>query len=234
MANKKKTKKKVAAKPQQQMSPKNYILTGRARKLPIVECWINSNWRETGMNTLIVARQHGTGNITFGLYLVDTYCLGLKDTSVRFSAPRFEYEETLNQTILIHEADKEQIDYVLAHNIIYGAIAYAEDLGMKPHKDWATSQFVLEEDTEDIPLVDVTFGKDGKPFYINGPFDKVDSVIAKLDKSVGKGNYVFLYMMGDQMDDTGFYQADDDDDFDDDEDFDDDDDVEDAEYEQVK
>ena len=40
--------------------------------------------------------------------------------------------------------------------------------------------------------------------------------------------------MGDQMDDTGFYQADDDDDFDDDEDFDDDDDVEDADYEEVK
>ena len=122
----------------------------------------------------------------------------------------------------------------MAHNIIYGAIAYAEDLGFKPEKDWALSQFILEEDTEDIELIEVEFGKDGKPCFINGPFDNINSVLAKLNKSVGEGNYEFIMIDGD--DDFYGFDDDDDDDFEEEDDFDDDDDddVEDIDYEEVK
>ena len=233
MANKKKAKKKAPAKPQQQMSPKNYILSGRARKLPIAECWISTDWKDHGMCTIVVARQHTNGNMTFGVYLLDTYCLGLKNTNAVFSKPAYEYEDIL-ETMFSQHPDKMKIDYVLAHNIIYGAIAYAEDLGFKPEKDWALSQFILEEDTEDIELIEVEFGKDGKPCFINGPFDNINSVLAKLNKSIGEGNYEFIMMTGDN--DFYGFDDDDDDDFEEEDDFDDDDDddVEDIDYEEVK
>lgn len=222
MANKKKTKKKAPAKPQQQMSPKNYILTGRARKLQIAECWISTDWQDHGMCTITVARQHTNGNMTFGVYLLDTYCLGLKNTNAIFSKPAYEYKDII-ETMFSQHPDKMQIDYVLAHNIIYGAIAYAEDLGFKPEKDWALSQFILEEDTEDIELIEVEFGKNGKPCFINGPFDNINSVLAKLNKSVGEGNYEFVMIDG----------GDDYFDFDDDDFDDDDDDMEDIDYDEV-
>ena len=144
-------KKKKPAKPQPQMSPTKYITSGRARLLPIDECWISPDWKEAGLLTIVVARKHNTGNFTFGVYLLDRYCLGLKNTYALFSKKAFEYEEILDQMFEGHGGDKEPIDYVLAHNMIYGAIAYAEDLGFKPEKDWAMSQFILEEDTEDDP-----------------------------------------------------------------------------------
>ncbi len=231
MANKKKAKKKAPAKPQQQASPKNYILSGRARALPIAECWISSDWKEQGLVTIVVARQHTTGNMTFGIYLLDIYCLGLKNTNAIFSKPHYEYEELLENMYSRHEDGRERIDYVLAHNIIYGAIAYAEDLGFKPEKDWSLSQFILEEDTDDIELIEVEFGKDGKPLFISGPYDNVNAIIAKLNKSVGADNYHYVAEIG-GLSDFGF---DADYDFGDEEDDDeDDDDTQDAEYEEVK
>ena len=234
MANKKKAKKKTTAQAQQQMSPKNYILTGRARKLPIAECWISSDWKEAGICSIVIARKHATGNMTFGIYLVDTFCLGLKNSNPVFNKSEYEYEDLLDKIFDQHEEGKVAIDYALAHNIIYGAIAYAEDLGFKPQKDWSLSQMILEEDTEDIALVDVEFGKDGKPFFMNGPYDNVDKVLNTLRNSVGEGNYHYLMQIEDptnlglKADDFELYQ-DDDDDFDDDDDH-----TEDAEYEEVK
>ena len=234
MANKKKAKKKAPAKPQQQMSPKNYILTGRTRKLPIGECWISPDWKEAGMCTIVVTRQHSSGNLTFGVYLVDTFCLGLKNTNAIFNKPDYEYEDYFDKIFDAH-GGREPIDYVLAHNIIYGAIAYAEDLGFKPDKDWVLSQMILEDDTDDVALIEVEFGKDGKPFFINGPYDNVQKVVNTLKKSVGEGNFEMTYIMGksDTFDRNFDYHFNDDD-ADDDDDFEDDDDVEDVDYEEVK
>ena len=227
MANKKKTKKKPTAQPQ--LTPKNYLLTGRARKLPIAECWISSDWKVAGICSIVVARQHTSGNLTFGIYLVDIFCLGLKNSNPVFNKPEYEYEDLLDKIFSTHMYGKTQIDYVLAHNIIYGAVAYAEDLGFKPEKDWIFSQMILEEDTEDIELIEVEFGKNGKPYFINGPYDNVQKVVNTLKKSVGEGNFEMTYILGDpgRFDDE--FDFDDDDDEDDD-----DDDTEDVDYEEVK
>ena len=227
MANKKKTKKKPTAQPQ--LTPKNYLLTGRARKLPIAECWISSDWKVAGICSIVVARQHTSGNLTFGIYLVDIFCLGLKNSNPVFNKPEYEYEDLLDKIFSTHMYGKTQIDYVLAHNIIYGAVAYAEDLGFKPEKDWIFSQMILEEDTEDIELIEVEFGKNGKPYFMNGPYDNVQKVVNTLKKSVGEGNFEMTYILGDpgRFDDE--FDFDDDDDEDDD-----DDDTEDVVYEEVK
>lgn len=238
MANKKKNKKKPTAQPQQQVSPKNYILTGRARKLPITECWISTDWQEAGICSIVVARKHGTGNMTFGIYLVDTNCLGLKNSNPVFNKPYYIYADLLDKIFPEHEDDKVAIDYALAHNIIYGAIAYAKDLGFKPEKDWALSQMILEEDTEDVPLVDVEFGKNGKPFFMNGPYDNIQKCLLTLNKSVGQGNYDTLIRLGDPddfgMDEDDFKLYQDEEDNEDDLDDDEDEHTEDAEYEEVK
>jgi hypothetical protein len=228
MANK---KKKKPSKPQPQMSPVNYIKSGRARLLPIEGCWINPNWKETGVCTILVQRRHTTGNFTFGTYLVDIYCLGLKNTMASFSKPQYEINGQLDQIFQAH-GGKIAADYVLVHNIIYGAIAYAEDLGFKPEKDWALSQFILEEDTEDIELMDIEFGKNGRPCFVNGPYDNVAKISAQLEKSVGKGNFDVMMQIGG----GGFSNFFDEDFDDDDDDFDDDDDdiIEDIDYEEVK
>ena len=112
----KKKKGKVINMP---LSPTNYIRQ-RARKLPVFECLINSDWFEGGIATINVARRHSNGNITLGFYLVDTFCLGVKDSLFKFNISEISYQEFKDE--IFSEFEMEHCEYELAHNIIFGAI----------------------------------------------------------------------------------------------------------------
>ena len=235
MANKKKNKKKAPQKPSpQNMSPRQYVQSGRARTLEIFECLVSADWQETGMSTVIVARQHKTGNITWGTYLLDTYCLGVKDTSAVFNRSEEDYEGYKNQMTRVHPV-MTPIDYDMAHNLVFGAAAYAAILGFKPQKDWADSQFILlPVNSPEVEKMDIEFGKDGKPLFISGPYDNVGKITAQLNAAVGEGNYHYIAEIGrsgDSMFDD--FDDDEDEDFDDDDDY-DEDDTQDIDYEEVK
>src|SRR5579859_4079325 len=76
------------------LSPKAIIRN--ARTYPILECLISDNWQkdDMGLVQILLARQQPDGDICFGVYLVDKYCLGLKNTFARtgFSRTRYENE----------------------------------------------------------------------------------------------------------------------------------------------
>ena len=204
----------------QMLSPENYIRK-KVRTLPIYECLVRSDWEETKMTTVLVARNHTNGNITVCSYLVDLFCLGVKDSMYLFNVPVHEYEEFKER--VNREMEMTEVDYTLAHNIVYAGVEFAEEFGFKPHKDYeSVTKFMLEEDTEDIELIEIECGNDGKPLYMRGPFEddaKAKRIIAQLEKNAGSGNYEYI---------DGFDEFDDeDDDFDDDEEFDDDDEDED-------
>ena len=86
----------------------------------------------------------------------------------------------------------------LAHQIIYGAIDYASELGFKPQRDFKLSQYILEERDKFGEITEVEFGKDGKPFYIAGPDDNVPAIMKKLEAKLGPDNFPFIYS-GDQI-----------------------------------
>ena len=185
--------KKNKGKVVQMLSPENYIRQ-KARTLPIDECWINSEWKESAMANILVSRRHTNGNLTIGMYLVDLNCLGVKDAVYWFNNYEHEFRELLRQAG--ESMEMKKISYALAHNIIYAGIEFAEDYGFKPHVNFtAVAQYILEEDTEDIDLIEIEFGSDGKPVYVKGPLDndtKVAKVLAQLEKTAGQGNYTFV------------------------------------------
>lgn len=145
-----------------QPTPEQYIRT-RARKLPIDVCYINEGWKESGLASIIVVRKHTNQNYTFGVYLVDLFALGTKDTFFNFNV-----SETVLSEMLERMKDDKFIkaEYALVHNIIYGGNEFAEDNGYTINKNYKLTQFILEEDTEAIELIDIEFGKNGEPFLI--------------------------------------------------------------------
>jgi len=68
----------------------------------------------------------------------------LKDTFCNVGFTLSEYEDELKARIY---RDDDPIDcpVSLIHQIIYGAIEYAADLGFKPQKDFNLSKYVLEK-----------------------------------------------------------------------------------------
>lgn len=202
------SKAKKKPQQQQQLSPTNYIRQ-KARNLPIHECWINSDWKHNGEANIIVSRIHANGHYTFGVYLVDLYCLGIKDAFFNFNVDIEIYNKLLDR---MEDENKIKVTYDLVHNIIYAAKEYAEELGFKPHKEFTSvAQFILEEDTEDIELIDIECGYNGKPLYIDAGHEspaQIKQIINQLNQSVGDGNFIV------KKEEWGF---DEEDDFDDDE-----------------
>lgn len=43
--------------------------------------------------------------------------------------------------------------------MIFGAIAFAEEAGITPSNSFELTQYLLEEDTEDVPLIEYDYGK---------------------------------------------------------------------------
>ena len=186
-----------------QLSPEKYIRT-RARLLPLGPCYINAAWKKTGMAIVIVTRQHINKNITFAVFQVDLYCLGIKGAICNFNAD----PDLIVDLRKKHQERSEpgnsliEVDYTLVHNILYGAVEYAEDLGFHPPKEVDTAIHLLEEDDERIELVDIEFGLHGKPAVFFGRESHPQNILAILDKSVGKSNYTVFY--GDEIDSEQF------------------------------
>ncbi len=189
----------------QSLSPRKYIET-KARSLPIYKCWTTSDWKESGIADVIVSRKHVNGKITVGVYLVDLLCLGIKDTFYVFN----EEEEGFLERMAQQAIDLQEIDYTLAHNIIYTGHDFAMEFDIHPHKEFQTTKFILEEDTDAIPLVDVPTGdEDGKPHLIVSPEYHYRPALEKLRKNAGEGNFHFTIGV-DEEDEEEFDDEDDD------------------------
>ncbi len=185
-----KKKKKKPAKGNVIQSPVRYIKT-KCRELPIKECLINTDWQEGDMANIVVAREQPSGKLIVGMYLVDLLCLGVKNTFYYYSMDTFEYDNLVRDIKM--NLDTEPCDYVLAHNIIYGALEFAEELGIKPHKDFGVTRYILAEDDESVAYMDLEFGQDGKPMLIVREGMNAAPYIASLRKSVGEGNYEVMF-----------------------------------------
>ena len=168
------------------ISPKKYIET-KARTLPIDKCYVNRDWQISKMADVFIFRKHITGNITWGAYLIDLLCLGVKDSWYNFNVPTDEISELLEK----FEANGLiEIDYNLAHNIIFAGYDFATNIGLPAHKEFALTKFILEEDDDRIPIIDIEVGdEDGTPHLMINEDGAEKWAIAILNKSIGEGEY---------------------------------------------
>lgn len=158
-----------------------------ARKLPIYECLINQGWRHAGLANILISRRQPDGKIAFGAYLVDIFCLGLKNTFCNAGLTLEQYRDLCKK---VFRGDPfMECPLPLAHKIIYGGIDYAASLGFTLNRDFKWSRYILEERGKFAELPEVEFGKDGKPLFISGPNDDVGPILEQLKRRVGPGNF---------------------------------------------
>lgn len=130
--------------------------------MPIYKCYITPHWAEAGEAHIIVARKNQRGDLVVGSYLVDTFCLGLKDT----------YWNIIGEADLkshVEDSDMfEETTYPVVHNLILGAIEFAEEAGIEPAPGFELTQYILAEDTDDIELIEYEYGYKGKHHLVIG------------------------------------------------------------------
>lgn len=122
-------------------------------------------------------------------FLVDYWCLGVKDAMGLKKLDRQKYEMMISHSSNNFEQEFQEISLKEAQAIVFGAVDYAAKLGIQPHSDFEQAKVQLGPRLDDLP--EIEFGRDGKPFYVNGPYDNPDKIISKLKASVGEGNFNF-------------------------------------------
>ncbi len=162
-----------------------------AYTFPIDHVYINSDWKESGLARITVSRLQANGRLILANFLVDIFCLGVKDAFCHADIAR---EEMLDEILPACYFDQEPIQVQLncAKSIIFGAIAYAQKLGFQAHSDFNLARYVLGDETI-TQEHDITFGgPQNKPFYIAGPHDDIAKIQRQLIKEVGVNGYDFL------------------------------------------
>jgi hypothetical protein len=181
----------------------------------VVGCWISEGWSvgltiagehdwpdrtredgESGLALIAVARRHKPQRVSFCGYLVDPYCLGVKNAL----GPEVMNERDLPGFLSTYysaiQPDSPAIEapLELARHLVWGAVDYARRLGFEPHPDFAATAGHLGSWDETSAI---TFGRDGRPLFVQGPHDNPRAVIRKLTEAVGDGNFdVIAPVMG--------------------------------------
>jgi hypothetical protein len=117
----------------------------------------------------------------------------VKDTLYIFDTPEAEF---IRKSRNFQFENLTDVSYELAHNIIYSAVEYAENLGFKPNKLFTETTSFFLEDGDNIPRIQIKCGDDeGKPLYVTSQDDsenRANQIIAQLEKAVGKGNFNYI------------------------------------------
>jgi len=188
MAKRKKRKKAKVVSIQPKMSLEKYIKL-KARNLEIHEIYISDNLFESGKGHVIFVRKKRNGQKIIGVYLVDSWCLGVKDT-FSLMLEDYEYPEFIERFQSDPNYNIVPCDPNHACNVVYGAVEYAEDIGIDPHKDFDITEYILL-DVDEVEYEELEFGYNGKPHFMAYDTDNRGAIISKLNASVGNDGYIY-------------------------------------------
>jgi hypothetical protein len=146
-------------------------------------------WKE-GIGSLVIARQDSENGLVFAVFLVDVFCLGVKDAFWRAGSSR-EFQAMVEQ--IEERQSLRAITPACLVKIIEGAVAYAQSFGFSPHPDYQHAAMLLAGIDSAACQQEFQFGKNGKPFYFQGPHESEAEAEAILERIRAAGGH---YMVG--------------------------------------
>src|SRR5881275_910337 len=134
------------------------------REVALIGCWVNQNWA-AGLTVTGHPEWPGAGEVAASGESGLVNVLVARDAGSRVSACGY-----------------------LVDAWCLG-VQNARELGFEPHPDFAGCAGHLGPWDGSS---DITFGRDGNPMYIQGPYDDAALIVRTLRRSVGDGNFDFL------------------------------------------
>jgi hypothetical protein len=172
----------------------------------VVGCWVSPGWssrlivarREgwedtdlgpdgpAGLALVLVARADRHDRVVICGWLVDMFCLGVKNTIGPEVMRGRDVPHFVRTYFMAFPAAGLRAPIALAEELVLGAVEFAAGLGLSPHPDFAQTRAHLGELTEDRAI---TFGCDGRPLYVAGPHDDPIEIMRTLASSVGTDGF---------------------------------------------
>jgi hypothetical protein len=181
----------------------------------LVGCWVSPGWQDGltfdprpewsdgepveasvgGIVSVLVARREPRYRVSICGYLVDTFCLGVKNVIGPKIMDHHGVHGYVSLYFTAHIAPPVEVPLECVQHLVFGAVDYARNLGFEPHPDFEAAAGHLG--TWVGPST-IGFGRAGKPLYVEGPYDNASSIMKTLERSVGRGNFHYLVGMHQQ------------------------------------
>jgi hypothetical protein len=167
---------------------------------PILHCCVAAEIWEEGIGNVLLSRSLSNGQVAFAVFLVDLYCLGVKDLFMNV-APRARYDRDLYRK-LAQKSELEPLRPECARKLVEGAVRYALDLGIPPHPDYRKAKPLFGTVPAEDCTREFTYGKDGKPLFVAGPCDndlRCDQILRTLHRHCGPDGYHYIIPLHDPL-----------------------------------
>ncbi len=171
----------------------------RAEKWPVIQALVGDKLWKDGIGHLLIARRDSEGALVFAVFLVDVYCLGVKDAFWR-AGTAAEIEDVIGRMERFEKMCPASP--ACLSRIVKGAVEYAQSFGFPPHPDYRHASMLLDGiDPSSCPN-EFKFGRDGQPFYIQGPNESPAQAAAIAQRvHAARGHYI-VSLSGDDVDES--------------------------------
>jgi hypothetical protein len=172
----------------------------------VVGCWVSPGWTSDllvvrregwddvdlgpdgpkGIALVLVARAERHDGVSVCGYLVDTFCLGVKNVIGPERMRRRGLPSFVRTYFMAFPAPAVPAPIDLAQHVVLGAVSYAETLGFSPHPEFERARCHLGQLSEQCAI---SFGRNGHPLYVAGLDDDPVTVINTLNATLGAGRF---------------------------------------------
>jgi hypothetical protein len=132
-----------------------------------LECWITPDWEEKGMAAIQVLGHTAAGRSAFAAFLVDIWCVGLKDAFGRSDVPASDFREARIEP-MIEQGHATPVNWLTAKALVASAVRFSRQNGFRLPHDWEKWASIfgrdMAEEARDADLSD--FGVDGGLRYM--------------------------------------------------------------------
>src|SRR6266545_2858746 len=181
-----------------------------AAERKLAGCWVSPGWSQgltieghpgwpdvdaadadasLGLVSVLVTRQERYGRVRLCGWLVDVYCLGVKDVVGPRVMDERRAAEFTRSYFAAYQAPPLAAPVELAQHLVLGAVAYARSLGFEPAPGFEATAGQLGPWAGPSAI---GFGRHGKPFFVQGPHDNAAAILTTLERSVGRDNFHFV------------------------------------------
>jgi hypothetical protein len=164
----------------------------KAAAAPVLHSVATDTLWTNGIGHVLLSRTTDRGQIAFSAFLVDMYCLGVKDVfwNIKFRSDVDSLVEKLQNTGKLVRLKPE-----CARKLVEGSVEYARNLGFPPHDDYQRAKLIFGDINAGACTETFTYGKDGKPLFIAGPNDnslRCRQIMNALHSRLGPDGYHYL------------------------------------------
>src|SRR6185295_11540148 len=101
----------------------------------------------------------------------------------------FDYQQRMVQG---SQTNQVVFDPACAVKLISGAIDYARRLDFKPHPDYHYAREIFGDINPEDCQETFEYGREGKPFYVAGPYDNAIRIVNQLSRKLGPEGFDYI------------------------------------------